>query len=418
MSRAILWFRNDLRTVDNAALRAAVEQHAEVLPLYIVDPAQHHEGPFGFARSGHRRRAFLWEGLQDLHLALLALGSGLRVEVGDPADVMRALCRTWSAEAVHVQQLYGHEEQVQVRQVMAVVRTVLHPPNTLLHPADLPFPVQNLPRVFTAFRQAVERDLIVRPPVDAPARLCTPQEWAQQAFLPFEPLPSDPRGVLHFGGGRAAALERLRHYFATSAPSTYKATRNALLGADNSTKFSPWLAQGSLGAREVYAALRSHEQEHGANESTYWILFELLWRDFFQFNAARHGARVYQHRGIQGATPPASRDAERFARWCAGRTGQAFIDANMRELAATGWMSNRGRQNVASHLVHDLGLDWRLGAYWFEHHLLDHDACSNWGNWQYLAGVGNDPRAGRRFDPVRQAGMYDPEGAFVQHWGG
>ncbi len=88
----------------------------------------------------------------------------------------------------------------------------------------------------------------------------------------------------------------------------------------------------------------------------------------------------------------------------------------MRELAATGWMSNRGRQNVASHLVHDLGLDWRLGAYWFEHHLLDHDACSNWGNWQYLAGVGNDPRAGRRFDPVRQAGMYDPEGAFVRHW--
>lgn len=418
MSRAIVWFRNDLRTVDNAALLAAAEQQHEVFPLYIVDPAQHDRGPFGFARSGHRRRAFLWEGLQDLHQALAALGSGLRVEVGDPVEVMRTLCRTWSVEAVHVQELYGHEEQVQVRQVMEVVRTTLHPPNTLLHPADLPFPLLALPRVFTAFRQAVERDLTVRSPAEGPARLSTPPGWAQQAFPAFECLPPDPRGVLLFRGGRAAALERMRHYFATSAPSAYKATRNALLGADNSTKFSPWLAQGSLGPREVYAALRSHEQAHGANESTYWILFELLWRDFFQFNAARHGARVYQHRGIQGAAPPASRDAERFARWCAGRTGQPFIDPNMRELAATGWMSNRGRQNVASHLVHDLRLDWRMGAYWFEHHLLDHDACSNWGNWQYLAGVGNDPRAGRRFDPVRQAGLYDPEGAYVRHWGG
>jgi deoxyribodipyrimidine photo-lyase len=88
----------------------------------------------------------------------------------------------------------------------------------------------------------------------------------------------------------------------------------------------------------------------------------------------------------------------------------------MRELAATGWMSNRGRQNVASYLVHDLGLDWRMGAYWFERLLIDHDPCSNWGNWQYLAGVGNDPREGRRFDPERQSGMYDPEGRFVEHW--
>ena len=88
----------------------------------------------------------------------------------------------------------------------------------------------------------------------------------------------------------------------------------------------------------------------------------------------------------------------------------------MRELAATGWMSNRGRQNVASFLVNDLHVDWRMGAYWFERLLIDYDPCSNWGNWQYLAGVGNDPRDGRRFDPVRQAAMYDADGAYVRHW--
>jgi deoxyribodipyrimidine photo-lyase len=92
----------------------------------------------------------------------------------------------------------------------------------------------------------------------------------------------------------------------------------------------------------------------------------------------------------------------------------------MRELAATGWMSNRGRQNVASYLVHDLGLDWQMGAWWFEALLLDYDVASNWGNWQYAAGVGLDPRSQgsgqRRFNPAKQASQYDPDGTYVRLW--
>lgn len=213
MSRAILWFRNDLRTVDNPALRAAVEEHEEVLPLYIVDPAQHDQGPFGFARSGPLRRAFLWEGLQDLHQALRSLGSGLRVEVGDPQEVMRAIAQERSAHTVHVQALYGHEEQVQVQRVAEVMRTQVHPPNTLLHPDDLPFPITELPRVFTAFRQAVERRLTVRPCATAPAAMRTPGDWARHTFLHIEQRTADPRRVLKFHGGRTAALQRLAHYF-------------------------------------------------------------------------------------------------------------------------------------------------------------------------------------------------------------
>jgi deoxyribodipyrimidine photo-lyase len=171
-----------------------------------------------------------------------------------------------------------------------------------------------------------------------------------------------------------------------------------------------------LSAREVYHAVKRYEAEHGANESTYWLIFELLWRDFFQFTAAKLGKDLFTRGGSARKAPRGNTDARRFAAWCEGRTGEPFIDANMRELAATGWMSNRGRQNVASYLVNDMGLDWRMGAYWFEHLLIDYDACSNWGNWQYLAGVGNDPREGRRFDPVRQAGMYDADGAYVKHW--
>jgi deoxyribodipyrimidine photo-lyase len=223
--------------------------------------------------------------------------------------------------------------------------------------------------------------------------------------------------VLRFTGGRTAGLQRPAHYLGPERHlSRYKETRNALLGADNSSKFSPWLATGALSAREVWHAVKRYEAEHGANESTYWLVFELLWRDFFQFTAAKHGADLFKHAGIAHRPIQGNHDERRFQSWREGRTGQPFIDANMRELAATGWMSNRGRQNVASYLVHDLGLDWRMGAHWFERMLIDHDPCSNWGNWQYVAGVGNDPHEGRRFDPGRQAAMYDPDGAHVRLW--
>lgn len=119
---------------------------------------------------------------------------------------------------------------------------------------------------------------------------------------------------------------------------------------------------------------------------------------------------------MAGKAPYGNADPERFALWINGKTCQPFIDANMRELLHTGRMSNRGRQNVASYMVYDLKLDWRMGAWWFERMLIDYDPCSNSGNWQYVAGVGNDPRVGRRFDPERQALMYDPEGSFQNLW--
>ena len=123
-----------------------------------------------------------------------------------------------------------------------------------------------------------------------------------------------------------------------------------------------------------------------ANQSTYWVIFELLWRDYFRFVCYKYGDSVFHETGIMNKRLPWSQDKVKFEAWREGRTGVPFVDANMRELARTGWMSNRGRQNVASFLVKDLGLDWRLGAEWFESQLLDHDVCSNYGNWNYAAG--------------------------------
>jgi deoxyribodipyrimidine photo-lyase len=421
MSRAILWFRNDLRLEDNAAVQAACAAHDEVLPVLIIDPEQHGASPFGFDRSGPYRRKYMAEGLADLHAQLRLKGSALQVHVGPPADVLERIAEAWNAGTVHAQRLFAWEEQEQERMVAERVALQLHEPNTLLHPDDLPFALDKLPHGFTAFRTKVEKASPVRVVLPAPHQVPSPTTWEErilaQDALPFTPYATDPRGTINVTGGRAAGLQRVKHYlWDTRALATYKLTRNGLLGADHSSRFSPWLASGALSAREVHWEVKRFEAEHGANESTYWLIFELLWRDFFQFTAAKHGADMFKRAGIAHKPYQGNHDTRRFEAWCEGRTGQPFIDANMRELAATGWMSNRGRQNVASYFVHDLGLDWRMGAYWFERTLIDYDPCSNWGNWQYMAGVGNDPREGRRFDPVRQASMYDPEGAYVRHW--
>jgi deoxyribodipyrimidine photo-lyase len=218
-----------------------------------------------------------------------------------------------------------------------------------------------------------------------------------------------------FHGSEQAALSHIEQYFASKAPRLYKQTRNTLSGVDHSTKFSPWLALGAVSARTIFAALREHELRFGANDSTYWIWFELLWRDFFRFASLQHGIQLFRAGGLSSLPPP-QHDAAAFGRWCAGDTGHALIDAGMRELAATGYLSNRLRQVVASYLVHELNCDWRAGAAWFESRLVDFDIYSNQGNWLYLAGRGADPRQGRRFNPDKQAATHDPDGTYRLRW--
>jgi deoxyribodipyrimidine photo-lyase len=104
-----------------------------------------------------------------------------------------------------------------------------------------------------------------------------------------------------------------------------------------------------------------------------------------------------------------------WRRWVAGKTGLPLVDAAMRELAATGYTSNRCRQNAVSLLVNDLKIDWRLGAEWFQWCLVDHDVSANWGNWAYFSGVGFDPKA-RYFRTLSQAKKHDPRAEFIQLW--
>jgi deoxyribodipyrimidine photo-lyase len=105
-----------------------------------------------------------------------------------------------------------------------------------------------------------------------------------------------------------------------------------------------------------------------------------------------------------------------FQKWIDGKTGNDFVDANMVELKQTGFMSNRGRQNVASYLCHDLNIDWRYGAAYFEEQLIDYDVSSNWCNWAYIAGVGNNPRGKSVFNIEKQANDYDRDKSYRKLW--
>lgn len=226
---------------------------------------------------------------------------------------------------------------------------------------------------------------------------------------------SFPYFLPEFSGGASAASDHLRQYFDRKLAYTYKLTRNGLTGIDCSTKFSPWLASGALSARTVYQALKEYEAAHGANDSTYWIWFELLWRDYFRLLYLKYGHRLYRQQGLMNLPAP-KHDTDKFEAWCQAKTGEPLVDAGMAELTATGYLSNRLRQIVASYLVHDLGCDWRAGAVWFESQLVDYDVYNNQGNWLYISGRGTDPRNGRRFNIQKQVHDHDRDGTYQRLW--
>jgi deoxyribodipyrimidine photo-lyase len=440
MNRILYWFRNDLRLHDNEGFVSALEDADQVLPVFVFDPqwfTQHSQ--LGFPKTAVFRANFLLESVADLRQSLRHKGAELIVRIGKPADVLAELASEINASAIYTSKEVTQEET----DVESKLSTKLKPLNidikffwmsTLYHVRDLPFTISRLPDVFTQYRHKIEKSVRIRPTVHTPEAVSVvpdvfPGDMPTLTTLGFSSESRhlvdqpDSRRAVVFNGGEHVALERLNRYlWQTDRITTYKETRNGLLGDDYSSKFSAWLANGCLSPRFIYEEIKRFETERVQNESTYWLIFELMWRDFFRFVALRFGTRIFKSSGIKhDLNRKFSHDESLFRRWSDGKTGIPFIDANMRELNATGFMSNRGRQNVASFLVSDLGIDWTWGATYFESKLIDYDPCSNWGNWNYVAGVGNDPRQfsngqPRYFNIYSQAMRYDEQGDYVKHW--
>lgn len=429
--RVIVWFRQDLRLHDNEALTEALRCADEVVPVFVFDERVF-EGQtrwYGFPKTGKYRAQFVLESVADLRHSLRLRGNNLIVRRGKPEDIIPALARELGTSWVFCNRDPIQEEaEVQnkmEKNLWAIGQEIRYSRGKMLYyTADLPFPVSHTPDVFTQFRKEVERFVPVRQPLPAPDKIPASTQPIEAGEIPelsdfgHEPFSYDERQVLQFKGGETEAINRLRYYlWDTDLVKRYKDTRNELIGGDYSSKFSPWLAQGCLSPKLVYHEIKKYEASRGGNESTYWLIFELLWRDFFRLMGKKHGNKMFFKGGTREEVDPQLKDnLSLFTKWVEGNTGVPFIDANMREIQASGFMSNRGRQNVASFLVKDLRINWQLGAEYFESMLIDYDVCSNWGNWNYVAGVGSDPREDRYFNILVQAKRYDPQGSYVKRW--
>ncbi|MAO63842.1 MAG: cryptochrome DASH [Balneola sp.] len=422
MKKSLVWFRNDLRIHDNEALIKGC-QAAEVIPLYCIDPRQFENTSFGFPKTGSHRARFLLESLQDLRESLQNIGADLVIRTGKPEEIIPDLAQKHDIDLVFIsKEITRQEVDIEDRLKERIGDKLSFTwQSTLHHINDIPFNQNEIPNVFTQYRKKTEDDTKIRKEYEQPIRAKL-SEGVEPGTIPTlqdlgaTEINADERAVLSFTGGEKAALKRLQEYFWDGDHlKDYKFTRNGLLGADFSSKFSPWLANGALSARRIYWEVRKYEEQRKKNVSTYWMLFELMWRDYFRYSAWKHGDMIFWASGIQKSKREWRQDKTDFQKWAEGITGIPFIDANMRELNATGYMSNRGRQNVASFLAQNLNIDWRMGAEYFESQLLDYDPCSNYGNWAYNTTVGHDPR-NRYFNIIGQAQKYDANGDYVRTW--
>lgn len=422
----LIWFGNDLRVADNTSLVHATKGE-RILGVYFFDPRWFEIGDFGFKKTERFRARFLIETIRDLKQKLEAVNISLLVFHAKPEAVLPDLVKNHSIHQIHKQKEWTSEEvevlEAAKSKLSDSVKIIEHFDQFLFHPEDLPYTsFQNIPQVFTQFRKRCEKEVSVRPCVQLQKQLPKENLIENQTKIPslkdlgFEDFEVDPKSAFPFKGGENQALNRLRHYFwNTQKLAYYKKTRNGLIGTDYSSKFSPWLANGSISARSIYWEAKKFEREVKKNQDTYWLIFELIWRDYFKYVSLKHGNDIFKLGGILQKSYEWKSEPHQLQSWIEGTTKEPFVNANMKELAKTGWMSNRGRQNVASFWAKELQQDWRIGAAYFESMLLDYDVHSNWGNWMYNSGVGNDPRD-RKFNIKRQAEMYDSKGKFQNLW--
>ena len=421
----LIWFKNDLRVQDNNSLFQACKNSGKVIGVYFLDPSQFEITKYGFKKTEKYRAKFLLETLRDLKNNLATKNISLLIFHDVPENVFPKLVSDYEIATIFMQKEWTSEERnvndrIQKLNLNAVFKEVYD--QFLFHPDDIPYSdFTKIPEVFTEFRKKCEKESKIRPCVTINAKpidnlIETSNEIPSLEDLGLETFKLDKNSAFPFRGGETAALKRIENYFFdTENLSQYKKTRNGLIGDSYSSKLSAWLANGSISARSIYWEVQNYEQEICKNEDTYWLIFELIWRDYFKYISLKHGNKIFQLDGILGKKYEWKFNQKAFRQWENGNTNEPFVNANMIELQRTGFMSNRGRQNVASYWAKEWEQDWRVAAAYFESMLIDYDVHSNYGNWLYNAGVGNDPRD-RKFNIKRQAEMYDGAGKYQKLW--
>jgi deoxyribodipyrimidine photo-lyase len=398
MRLAIMLFTRDLRLQDNPALDAATRRAQAVVPLFVLDDR---------LVAAPNRVRFLLEALTDLRAALRERGGELVIRRGDPVAELIGLARHTGADGVFCADDVSGYAASRQRRLAAACQTArleltLCPGVTVVPPGELrPSGGGDHYRVFTPYLRAWEQ--AARRPVAAAPETVRLPDGLKAGDVPD--LAAGRRGAGAFPGGETAGNQRLDAWLRSGGPDDYAAGRNDLAG-DETSRLSPYLHFGCLSPLRL-------AQAAGPGEFTR----QLAWRDFFhQVTAAFPAITRRDYRPGRGGPVRWRDDDEELDAWRQGRTGVPIVDAGMRQLLAEGWMHNRARMITASFLCKQLHIDWRLGARHFMTLLADGDIASNYGNWQWAAGTGNDTRPGRVLSPLRQATRFDPNGDYVRRY--
>ena len=420
---SLVWFRNNMRVEDNSSLTKAMNQSDNVIGFINIDPKIFLSTKYGFKKTEKYRAKFLLETISDLKSQLETLNISLIITHRDFGQSINEIIDQYGITNIYTQTEWTRDELREESFIPDEINLIKDFDQFLFSPNDVRSLYDNIPRGFSNFRKKCEKYLSVDDILSIPKPLNSDNKISIKYPIPslsdlgFKDFEVHKDSVFRFKGGEINAKNRIRNYFfETRNVSTYKLTRNGLIGEDYSSKFSPWLANGSVSVKYIFKSLKEYEKEVEKNESTYWLYFELIWRDFFKYVSMQHKDKFFNKDGIYGEDKEWSDDKDVLLNWINGKTNEPFVNANMIELSQTGFMSNRGRQNVSNYLTKELKIDWRIGAEYFESMLIDYDVHSNYGNWLYNAGIGNDSMPFRKFNPKLQSERYDPDKSYEKIW--
>lgn len=417
MKTGLVWFKNDLRLHDNEALAKAVQECDELIFCYALEKSNFKKLDLGFKKWGVNRFKFTEQSVMDLQKNLEKVGGHLMIGSDSATELLPELVEKYGVSDVYAEEEYASEELNLIKEIQSILPKVnfhFFWGKTLYHKDDIPFTISKIPLSSKAYRIPAAKESEPREAFRAPTKLKSVKKvkstkfpsWKKFDFTKKEHDAAQPL----LEGGENQALKRLQYYtFKSELLTGYRWTRNQSQGLDYSSKFSPYLAVGSISPREIYEKVKEYEAKVKKNQSTWWLVFELVWRDYFTFKGMKFGDKIFKTKGYKNKKISFENNKKNFKRWCEGKTGIPFVDAHMSQLNETGYMSNRGRVNCASYFVHDLNIDWTWGAAYFESKLIDYDVSSNWMNWHMQA-----------FEiyytnPVHQSNKYKAQN-FIREW--
>ena len=428
--RIIVWFRNDLRVEDNEALTEAIKDGGEILPVYVFDaPLLSADTPYGFRRIGARRLQFLLESVAALRSELEALGCPLIVRIGDPAEELFLLAKRYQVRSVYANWERTYEEallqnDLEHRLWRIGAELNLYRGKMLYYTQDLPFPICQTPNCFNTFRREVQRFIPIRDPLPIPEQLTPCSADLELGALPtledfgYDAPPSPVEQSFQYTGGTVNGKDLVQAFFESKQRvEKYPEQRKFFGTSDGSSRLSAWLANGCISPKMVHAALKAHEALHGTSKGSQLFFQELLWRDFYRLMGKKHKKGIFSLTGLKGKDKMNLADnLEPFLAWTSGQTGTPIIDACMRALRQTGYISHKARQLVASYLIFELKCHWQLGAHYFESVLIDYDVCSTWLGWLDVAGLGTESREAQIINPDYYQSKYDPQRNYTDYW--